>query len=258
MTIFRFSVRLFRRWTPISSRRCDGPSSRKQKVNLMKLEPVHHPLEPTVTAHMDLEAQAALAQAGTILKDFFRDPQVRLLAAQGGKDPDLLPKMATAVQVLMELGRAESGRLILTIDDLENTLEVTIQVANFRVQRGLPVFSLPQSLVLLATATPCFIPHLPLPPAAEVLDRQTVPATTWAGYEGMRLWYHPCHPFLYLLDAYQIWRALKTEPPTHPGLQDLLRVTDTVTRMFRATMARLAAADRALPKKANKRRRRKP
>jgi hypothetical protein len=146
---------------------------------------------------------------------------VRTLARLSGDD--LLDKIAAAIHVVTELGRANLGQMNLTVDGMSVALEITIHAANFRAQRRIPVNTLPQALLLLAMGTPCFLPRLAIPPAAEVLDRKAVPHTTWTGYETMRLWPYGSDPFLFLPDAFQVWRTLDADSPTHPELQKLLR-----------------------------------
>lgn len=188
----------------------------------------------------DAEAQAALLKAWRLVEATLRDPVVDQVLKEEGYVLD--SRMEAGCMLLQDLATAKKRQRVLTDLDLNAAAELVMFIANYLADFGDPVSTLPEVVLLLSKVTPYVLPRLPLPPAAEVFDRSKAGSSVWKSYELVRQKRKTTQPSLTLMQMYELWLALQNHR-CNSQLDTLEKCLDFATRLFRACMQSLAAAD---------------
>jgi len=212
----------------------------------------HH----TVILEFDPGDQAILRNVSTLAKKTLRNSAlVKVLAPEG---LTMTMRMAAGEKILHGLATTSERQQQLTILDLQTAGELVMFVVSFHATTRKPASVLSKAAVLLARVTPCPLPFLLLPPAAEVFDQSMNTSSIWKDFEVIRQKKDAEPPYLTLLRAYALWFALQNVEHDNAQLKTLLEYLEAITRMFRLCMGSLVAAELADVKATKERNGRKP
>jgi hypothetical protein len=212
----------------------------------------HH----TVLLEFDSGDQVILRNVCTLAKKTLRNPAVVKVLAQEGHTMTM--HLAAGEKILYGLATTSERQSQLAIADLQTAGELVMFVVSFHATTRKPASVLSKAAVLLARVTPCPLPFLLLPPAAEVFDQSMSTSSIWEDFDFLRQKKDAEPPYLTLLRAYALWFALRNVEHNNAQLQTLLEYLETITRMFRLCMGSLVAAELADVKATKERSGRKP
>ena len=203
----------------------------------------------------DDEAQSAFVKAHAAAEELWRDPQIQHVCGAYGQI--FLARIRSGLDLLRHFAQNKALAVEIPDHDLQIVLEATVIVseAGIVIERNVSAFS--NVIVLLAKVTALVVPLFPLPPVAEVFDRDQVSKEVWEGFERIRYRSGAEPPRLVFLHLYQLWFELFRIRPTNGELRCLLQYLDQVTGVFRGVMASHAASTIALAKPTKKSRQRR-
>jgi len=210
---------------------------------------------PVLLVRYDAEAQSAFVKAHAVAEEIWQDGQIQHICARYGQV--FLVRLRAGLDGLRLLAENTTGTIEIADYDLQAIFEVTVitSEAGVAIEKNVSVFS--EVIVLLAKIATLITPLFPLPPAAEVFDRDKVSAEVWNGFESIRYKAGVDSARLAFLQLYHLWFTLAQMRPTNGELRCLLQYLDQVTGMFRGAMGSHAASTVALAKPTKKNRQRR-
>jgi len=203
----------------------------------------------------DAQAQAAFTKMLPIAHKIWRDPQIQEVIRPHGIA--LLSRMDAGLTVLRQFSSNAAQMIEIPEADLEAAFEAAVIISEAGVAIEKDLSSFPDVIMLLAKIASPVVPLFPLPPAAEVFDRDLISPEVWDCFERMRHRSGATPPRLAFLNLYQLWFVLTQMRPTNDQLKCLLQYLGELTGLFRCAMGSQATAVVHLVKVAKKARQRR-